>query len=102
MAQASWAPDAPFALRFSLRLAGDDSSLHSGRDFYKPRIQNTCQTPRLFSRFKFSLSVDYDYSCFRSMQRDGQLSQLRLDLYLPERAQVQTTAPAVAHSNDHQ
>src|SRR6185369_17180516 len=67
--------------------------LNCGRDFYKARVKNTRQTSRLFGGLEFSLRVDNHYTSLCPVQRNRQLSQLGLDLNLPERAQVQSTTP---------
>jgi hypothetical protein len=55
--------------------------------------QNSRETARVCGGFKFLLSINkYDArSC--AVESHRELSQLRLDFYLPERAQVETTAP---------
>ena len=90
---------------------------HSFRDLFSARISRHCagressQIARAESsrdaaslhwiQILFCVSTTTTRALVR-LQRDRQFSQLRLDLHLPERAQVQTAAPAAAHSNARQ
>src|SRR6185369_12906268 len=56
-------------------------------------IQYISETSSIFAGFEFFLRVDNYHTRMRSVECNGELSQLRLNLHLPERAQVETATP---------
>src|SRR5262249_53890115 len=64
-----------------------------GSDLYKACAENTCETPCVFARFEFFLRIDDDHARSCAIDRNGELSQFRPNLHLPESAHVEAAAP---------
>src|SRR5690349_13950320 len=62
-------------------------------DLDETSMQNAGESPRVFTRFKLSLGIDNDHARARSIECDSELAQFRLNLHLPERAQVESATP---------